>query len=152
MILQGVQDLAVDRRPAAPRDRTFLRDLFADSRDDLLVLPPDTRDLIVDMRLRARRRRQDLDHPTARRDILVVDGRDIGQLVVDADQTVVTVLDLVVHSGWRRRGVGTAVLAAVVDDAAVTGRVVLTLERPTHPAGRRLVDRFGVGVAGSGTR
>ncbi|GAB2487996.1 GNAT family N-acetyltransferase [Jatrophihabitans fulvus] len=114
----------VERRPAEPRDTALLRDLFAESHDDLLALPPETRDLIVDMRFRALRRRHQQAHPGARRDLLVLDGIVVGQLLTAEEIATVHLLELDVRPAYRGRGLGGRVLADLLADADATRRVV----------------------------
>ena len=105
------------RRPAGPADDGFLRALFAEGRDDLVLLPTDVRDTLLDMQFRARRRQHAADHPQATHEILAVDGTDVGVLVLDQDSERVHVVDLVVAHAHRRRGIATGALRDVTAEA-----------------------------------
>lgn len=118
----AVAALPVRRRAVGHRDTTFLRNLFADARDDLLVLPADSRDLIVDMQFRAERRRHEAEYPAARHDLLLVRDTPVGHLVHDTDDTTVHIVNLVVRPGYRGTGVGGAVLAELTDEADLSCR------------------------------
>ncbi|MCW2755728.1 MAG: hypothetical protein JWQ32_3139 [Marmoricola sp.] len=102
--------LDVVRRLATADDEPYLRELFADSRDDLALLPPEVRDQLIDMQFVAQRAQQLVTHPHASNEILVVEGRDVGRLIL-ADCHVV---DITVGRGYRRRGIATAVLGQVI--------------------------------------
>lgn len=110
----------VRRRAAGHRDTAFLQSLFADSRDDLLVLPPDSRDLIIDMQFRTQRRRHEVEYPAARHDVLVVRDAPIGHLATDLDTRTLRVVDLCVRSGYRGQGIGSSVLAQLTLEADLT--------------------------------
>jgi [ribosomal protein S18]-alanine N-acetyltransferase len=57
--------------------------------------------------------------------------------------------NLAVDPGWRRRGVGGALLGFVLTAAAAEGAVRATLEvRRSNDAARRLYERFGFACAG----
>ncbi len=55
---------------------------------------------------------------------------------------------LLVHPGWRRRGVARALMAAVEARARALGRVVLTLDTRTGDAAEPLYESLGYRVAG----
>ncbi len=133
----------VERRLADGRDAAFLRDLFAESRDDLHLLPPDTRDVIVDMQLRAQRRAWRLEHPHARHEVLVVRGVRAGHLVTAEDRATVHVVDLAVRPGLRGLGIGAAVLAELAADADRTRRTLQARVWTARYAARRLFERAG---------
>lgn len=118
------REVLVERRSAAPRDTALLRDLFAEARDDLLALPPETRDLIVDMEFRALRRRHQQAHPGANRDLLVVDAVVVGQLLTAEEIATVHLLELDIRPAFRGRGLGGRVLTDLLADADATRRVV----------------------------
>lgn len=66
----------------------------------------------------------------------------IGRLVLHPDPSGIRVAEIGLLPGWRRRGIGTALLRAVCRDAAETGRPVTLHVEADHPA-RALYDRLG---------
>lgn len=141
----------MQRRPAAPRDAALLRELFAETRGDLLLQPPDTRELMIDMQFRAQRRRQQLEHPTARHEVVVVDGVALGYLVLDGDQSTLQIVELAVRRSTRGRGIGSAVLAELIADATATGRELRLRAWSQDTRALALYERHGfvhVGTAG----
>jgi len=102
------------------------------------------------------------DHPTAHVFLAFVDQAAVGVAVCFVGlstfraQPLLNIHDLAVLSGWRGRGIGRALLAAVEAHARQLGCCKLTLEvlDQNHRA-RGLYERFGfadVIVAGSPTR
>jgi RimJ/RimL family protein N-acetyltransferase len=132
----------VARRPATPSDIPMLRELYADAHLELACLPIDTRFVLVDMQFRAQRRRFAIQYPDARREILVVDGVDAGQLVVDETAELVELVDISVGLRFRREGVAGAVLASVIAEAG--DRAVQTTVWSGNTAALALVQRAGL--------
>jgi RimJ/RimL family protein N-acetyltransferase len=132
----------VTRRLATPADRAYLRDLFAESRDELLVLPPDVRFSLVDMQYRTQRRRISDDHPEATFEILVVESAAVGVLVLDRRATGTVVVNLAVARAHRNRGIATVTLRAVIAEAAP--RPVILEPAAGNQAARRLAARLGL--------
>ena len=108
---------AITRRPATPADKPLLRSLFADSHLELAVLPTDTRFVLIDMQFRAQRRMYATTHPNAVNEILVVDDKPVGRLLVDDTGAVTHILDITIALGHRRLGVAGALLADVLGAA-----------------------------------
>jgi RimJ/RimL family protein N-acetyltransferase len=116
----------VTRRAAAPHDDPYLRALFADSRDDLMLLPPEVRDPLIDMQFEAQRRQIAAAHPDAVHEVLVADGGDVGRLVVAYSADAAHIVDITIARAHRRQGIASAVLhelLAAAGDRAVTLRV-----------------------------
>jgi ribosomal protein S18 acetylase RimI-like enzyme len=109
--------VAVARRTATATDIPFLRSLFADAHLELTVLPTDTRYVLIDMRFRAERRQHALNHPRAAHEILVVNGTDVGRVLVDRTAETIHVVDISVGLGHRREGIAAEVLDEIVSDA-----------------------------------
>ena len=125
---------AVQRRAATPADLPLLRSLFADSRMELVALSPDSRFVLVDMQFRAQRRDLDTRFPGAAHEILVVEGTDVGRVVVDRSGPDVRVVDITVALGHRRQGIASAVLSEIADEAKAAGREV-SMDLALSPVG-----------------
>jgi GNAT superfamily N-acetyltransferase len=131
----------VSRRPARPADLAYQRALFAESADELLLLPADVRLSVIEMRYRAHRHHLADDHPQATSEIIVADGTDAGLVVLDSSADEVEVVDLVVSRRHRHHGVASAVLADVLADA---GPRTVTARLGTNDlASRRFFEQFG---------
>jgi ribosomal protein S18 acetylase RimI-like enzyme len=137
---------AVDRRDASAGDIALLRSLFADAHVELAVLPPDTRFVLVDMQFRAQRRQHATQYPAAQHDILLVDGTEVGRLMIDRSQGEYHIVDITVALGHRREGIAATVLADVVAEAAAAGQLVRLTIWSGNVAARQLCERVGLRV------
>jgi ribosomal protein S18 acetylase RimI-like enzyme len=138
---------AVERRPATPRDIALLRGFYADAHIELTVLPPDTRFVLIDMQFRAQRRQHTAQFPDAQHDILVVNGVEVGRVLVDRSQGGCHIIDISVSLGHRRAGIATTVLTEIVDEAAAAGQRVWLTIWAGNAAARQLCERAGLAVS-----
>jgi RimJ/RimL family protein N-acetyltransferase len=93
-----------------------------------------------------RRRRMAADVEAADVVVLVAEagGDPVGQLGLELARYGVADLGMLVAAGWRRRGVGTALLAEAVRRARAAGAHKLTLQVwPHNTAAIALYERFG---------
>jgi RimJ/RimL family protein N-acetyltransferase len=137
---------AVDRRRVTAGDIALLRNLFADAHVELTVLPPDTRFVLVDMQFRAQRRQHSTQFPAAQHDILLVDGTEVGRLLIDRSQGQCHIVDITVALGHRRHGIATTILREIVDEAAASGWQVRLTIWSGNLAARRLCEQVGLRV------
>jgi ribosomal protein S18 acetylase RimI-like enzyme len=139
---------AVTRRTVTGADTPLLRELFADARDDLLLLPADVRDALVDMQFRAQRRQYAETYPQARHEVLVVDGRDVGRLLVDYGAATVRVVDVTIRHAHRGRGIATIALTEVLAAAERADQPVQLSVWSTNAVARRVYERLGFELTG----
>ncbi|MFN2562085.1 MAG: hypothetical protein ABR571_12425 [Jatrophihabitans sp.] len=107
----------VTRRAATPADDEYLRNLFAESRDDLWVLPADVRTVLLDAQYRARRHQLEAAHPDASYEIVIADGVEAGLLILDRGEDGVDVVQLAIARNFRGLGMAGSVLRAVTGGA-----------------------------------
>jgi ribosomal protein S18 acetylase RimI-like enzyme len=131
----------LSRRAVAPHDDPYLRALFADSRDDLLLLPSAVRQPLIDMQFEAQRRQIAAAHPDAVHEVLVVDGADVGRLVVAQSADAAHIIDITIARASRRQGIATAVLQELID-ATSNRTITLSVWSANIPA-RRLYEQVG---------
>jgi ribosomal protein S18 acetylase RimI-like enzyme len=142
------QQAAVTRRSVERRDEELLRELFASSRQEWDLLPPDSRDALIAMQFRAQRQQYVMRYPNACNEILVADGVDVGQLIVDQSTTTVRIVDVTVLQAHRGRGIGSTVLGGVIATAERVGLPVQLSVWSTNVGARRLYERLGFAVTG----
>jgi len=132
-------------RPEREEDRDFRYRLFCDSRQPefALVLPPPVYQQVMAHQFHAQTVSYRNDFPQARFDIIELDGNRIGRIVVDRPGNMVHIVDQAVVPRLRGRGIGTAVMRAIMDDAAAAGLPVrLEVDSENHPS-FRLYQRLG---------
>ena len=81
----------------------------------------------------------------ARYQVVVVDGRDIGAVAVEWRSDEVFFADIEVGPAWRGRGLGTAIVGAVLAEARRRGLPATLQVLKVNPA-RRLYERLGFRV------
>jgi ribosomal protein S18 acetylase RimI-like enzyme len=107
----------ITSRPVRASDVRYLRELFAQARDEFLALPPELRESLLDMQYRGQARQIAADYPAATREILVADGADCGVLILDRDARRVHVIDITIARERRRQGIASSALRQVIDEA-----------------------------------
>lgn len=131
-------------RPETDADRGLLEALFADLRAAELSLLPDEsmRRAFVCQQVDARERGWRGAWPDADRLVLVVTDEPVGRLLVDEAADGTTVVDIALLPAHRGRGIGTAVLDAVLARADERcAPCELSVDRG-NPA-KRLYERLG---------
>lgn len=107
----------VDLRPERADDAPFLRDLFASTAPDgIRSLAP-----LIDMQFRSREGTYRITHPHARFDIIEHGAERVGRIVFDASSPQAALVDWAFLPEHRGKGLGTAVLSALL--AACADRV-----------------------------
>ena len=137
--------MTLTSRPAVVDDRPFLLDLYASNRaDELSVLgwsPGAIRSFLA-QQYGARQAGWAVSAPAADDLVLVRDGCPIGRLVVERRADGIRVVDIAVVPGEQGRGIGTAVLHRLLDEADAA-LLPVTLHVLATGAARRLYERLG---------
>ena len=133
-------------RPATAEDAPFLARLYAGTRDDLLALPlPEpARAALVAHQHEARSRQHAAAYPAASSDVIELEGARVGRLVADHADDALRIVDIAVLPEHRGRGIGTAVLRAVLAEADLHHLPVTLRIAAGNPA-QRLYGRLGFG-------
>lgn len=132
-------------REAAPADAAFLRALYASTREDELALVPwrgEQREAFLDLQFDLRESSWRTARPASVSSVVEVDGERVGRLDVDRSGAAIHVVDLALLAGHRGRGIGGALLRAVLEEADAAGRAVTIYVEQGNPA-RRLYERLG---------
>ncbi len=137
-------------RPEDASDIPLLRELYASTRaDEMAAVSWDEADRSAFLRMQfdAQRQHYRRSYPDAAFQIVLVDGRWAGRLYVDRAADEIRLIDISLRSEYRRRGIGTTLLGALLAEANELGRrVTLHVER-RNPA-RRLYERLGFQALG----
>jgi ribosomal protein S18 acetylase RimI-like enzyme len=132
-------------RPEREEDRDFRFQLFCDSRQPEFasLLAPPAYQQIMNHQFHAQTVSYRTEFPEARFDIVELSGEPIGRIVVDRPGTMLHIVDHVIATQWRGRGIGTALMRALMDEAGAAGLPVrLEVVSENDPA-YRLYQRLG---------
>jgi len=123
-------------RPRTESDESFLFSLYADTRDDVDTFGwnPDQLRAFLGLQYRARERSFALRHPSAQSDIVVVQGRAVGRLLVDRRADRIHLVDIALRGEHRGTGIGSQLLVTLQEEAALVGRPLCLQVRRGSPA------------------
>jgi len=139
---------ALRLRPERDDDRDFRFRLFVDSRLPEFALlarqvGPAAYDEIMRMQFQAQTVSYRAQFPQARFDIIELDEASIGRIVVDRPGAEVHIVDQAVVPALRNRGIGTAVMRALMDEAAAAGLPVRLKVASSNDPSMQLYLRLG---------
>jgi ribosomal protein S18 acetylase RimI-like enzyme len=130
------------RRAQRPDDEPFLADLYAACRADELAATGWDAGAIAAFcaaQHAARERWYAGVFPGARAEVLLVHDEPCGRLLSWCADGTTHVVDIAVHPRHQGRGIGTAALRAVLDEAGGPARLTVRRDNPA----RRLYERLG---------
>ncbi|TFB75342.1 N-acetyltransferase [Cryobacterium glaciale] len=131
-------------RPVQPSDATFLRDLFESSRsDDFAFLPVGARTALIDLQFGAQAAQYRASHPQAEQALITVGGASVGQVFLARLPRAIMLVDITVLDSHRKRGIGTAVIGALIEQADAARLPVHLSVWAQNTAARRLYARLG---------
>jgi ribosomal protein S18 acetylase RimI-like enzyme len=135
----------VTLRPETADDLPLLRALYASTRaEEMAAVPWDAaqKDAFLCMQLELQTQHYHRAYPDGSFQIVLVEGRPAGRLYVHRGETEIHIIDVSLLPEYRRRGIGTALLRELLDEAAASGRrVSLYVDR--HNAASSLYERLG---------
>ncbi len=113
----------VTLRTAAASDEGFLAGLQADAHPELLAagLPPAALEQLLDLQRQAQRSEYLARYPDALDQLILADGRPAGRCWTAAGPDEHRLLDLAVHSSFRRQGIAAAVVGGLCQQALAAG-------------------------------
>ncbi len=132
-------------RPVTGRDRPFLVELYASTRaDELAPVSWDdaSKRAFIEHQFSAQDAHYRANYPGATLDVIEVDAEPAGRLYVHRGERDVRIMDIAVAPRFRGRGIGTALLRELIDEADATGRTLSIHVEMNNPA-RSLYDRLG---------
>lgn len=124
----------------------FLFRVYADSRAEEMALIADwseeQKDEFLRFQFRAQHSHYQSNYPDARYDLILEGGRPIGRLYVCDLEEEIRLMDIALLAAERGRGVGTELVKALLDRAAVLGKIVSLHVEEQNPA-KHLYERLG---------
>jgi ribosomal protein S18 acetylase RimI-like enzyme len=133
-------------RPETDEDRAFRFHLFCESRPpELALLPLDAaaRDTLMRFQFQAQTLSYRTQFPDARFDIIELAGERIGRIVVNRPGTMTHIVDHVITPPLRNRGIGTALLQALMAEAGAAQIPVRLKVASSNDPSLRLYRRLG---------
>ena len=131
-------------RPERDDDRGFRCQLFCDSRQpEFALLPPPVYQQVMAHQFHAQTVGYRGQFPQARFDIIELAGERIGRIVVDRSGTMMHIVDQAIVPTLRGRGIGTAIMRALMDEAQAAGLPVRLEVASENDPSFRLYQRLG---------
>lgn len=127
-------------------DQDFRFDLFCNSRPQewqMAGFEPNLLQQIMHHQFQAQSVSYRAQFPDARFDIIELDGAPIGRIVVNRPGPFIHIIDQAIMPAWRRRGIGTSVMAALIDEAKRSGLPVRLKVASDNDPSMRLYLRLG---------
>jgi len=137
-------------RPVTDGDREFLVELYASVREqELAQVPWDdaTKRAFVEHQFSAQDAHYRGNYPGATLDVVEVNGARAGRLYVHRGPSDIRIMDIALTPEFRRRGIGTALLQSLIDEADASRRKLSIHVEVNNPA-RSLYERLGFERAG----
>src|SRR4030095_6492167 len=135
-----------DLRPVTGDDRDFLLRVYECSREiELAMVPWDEamKRAFVEHQFDAQTVHYSSEYPTARHDVILSSetGEQVGRLNVNRSDERISILDVTIISEYRRRGIGSAVIAALVDEGRESKRSVQVYVETFNPSQQFFLSR-----------
>jgi GNAT superfamily N-acetyltransferase len=135
----------MDERAVTASDRAFLLEVYADSRRDELAClgwSAEQTAHFVEMQFAIQQRGYQLQFPAAEHCILLCDGECAGQWRIQRREAAIVLVDIALLARFRGRGIGSARIAQLCQEAACRAMEVRLSVRPENRA-YRLYRRLG---------
>jgi ribosomal protein S18 acetylase RimI-like enzyme len=136
--------MIVTLRPARPEDEPFLYQLYASTRAAELAdldWTSTQRETFLSLQFRAQQAHY-AEYPNADPQIIIEVDRAIGRLLVSRLADEIWLVDIALLPEWRGRGIGSALLQQLLDEAARASKPVRLHVEKSNPA-QRLYRRLG---------
>jgi ribosomal protein S18 acetylase RimI-like enzyme len=132
-------------RPERDDDEAFRFQLFCASRqpDFIRLLAPDVLEPIMRQQFHAQTVSYLARFPRARGDIIELGGEPIGRIMVDRGEKMLHMVDQAITPELRNRGIGTAVMRALMAEARRTNRAIRLGVAAANAQALRLFWRLG---------
>ena len=132
-------------RPAGAEDRDFLLQVYASTREEELRLVDWTAEqkaAFVQQQFEAQDAYYREHYHPATFEVVEVDGEPVGRLYAARWDDEIRIIDVALLREHRGRGIGTALIRSLLDEAAATGKR-LSIHVELHNPARRLYERLG---------
>lgn len=140
----GLLQLRLERET----DRDFRFHLFCESRPAEFALlrqqlAPEAFAQLMQFQFQAQSGSYRNQFPQARFDIVEFDDRPIGRIIVDRPGRVLHIVDQAIVPAMRNKGIGTAIMRSLMDEAGIAGLPVRLKVASSNDPSMRLYQRLG---------
>jgi ribosomal protein S18 acetylase RimI-like enzyme len=140
--------MPVSLRPVYPDDEDFLYKLFCQTMgDDMTALDAAQRDEILRIQFKAQLHTYSAQFPRADHQIIMLDDRVIGRVLVERAQAEHRGVDIALLPEYRSGGIGTMLIQGLLDEAAGAGKPFRISVVRSNPA-LHLYERLGFKTTG----
>ncbi len=132
-------------RPAVAADEPLLYRIYASTRGEEFELfdwHPDQKTAFLEMQFVAQSAFYRQQFPDSGYEVILVNGEPAGRLFVHRDPDAIRVVDIGLLAEHRNQGIGAALIAAILDEAAEAGKPVRLHVEVSNRA-QRLYQRLG---------
>ena len=140
----------VTLRPAGPEDYEELVRVYASTRADELAQvtwwTDEQKLAFCRQQYEAQKTEYDARYPDAQYDVILLDGQTAGRLWVGRDEEQIRMLDIAVLPWARGRGIGTAVVTSLIEEARAAGKRLRHMVFMLNTDARRFYERLGFRV------
>ncbi|MDQ3013418.1 MAG: GNAT family N-acetyltransferase [Acidobacteriota bacterium] len=139
----------VTLRPTQPEDESFLAAVYGSTREqELAMVPWDAaqREAFILSQFIAQRTHYQTEYPQARESIILLDDQPAGRIYVDRRESEIRILDFTLLPAFRGQGIGTPIIRAVMDEAAL-GRKRVSINLDSFSQSHSLFERLGFKAA-----
>jgi len=135
-------------RPATPDDEPFLFDLYRTTRTDGQgAIQLDDGGVLLRIQYLGQQKSYEAQFPTLKHDIILVDGRTAGRVMVAPQESEVRFVDLALLPEYRNLGIATVLIRELMNEVARVGKPARMHVARDNRA-RRLYERLGFEVVG----
>ena len=146
----GVRAITID--PVLACDEPFLYRTFASTRAEEMALTgwnAEQQETFLRMQYEAQRRSYLMQLPEAKYWVIRCDGSAVGRLIINGTAGEIHVVDIALLPEFRKRGIGSTLMEAIIRDASQAGKTVRLHVERFNPA-LRWYERLGFTVVNSG--
>jgi ribosomal protein S18 acetylase RimI-like enzyme len=136
----------VTLRRVTKGDEEFLLRVYASTREQELAQVEwgeGQKEAFLRQQSAAQRSEYGARFPDAEYDVILLDGRPAGRIWVGRDDAQIRLLDIALLPEARNRGVGTALLRALVEESRASGRKLRHMVFVLNPDATRFYERLG---------
>ena len=136
----------VSLRPVNDADQEFLIGVYASTRAAELAQvnwDESQKDAFIRWQYGLQKQEYEARYPSARYDIILVDGIPAGRIWVGTDDTQIRLLDIAVLTEFQNRGVGTQLLRQLMDEATRSNKALRHMVFVLNDNAHRFYERLG---------